>query len=164
MRLDITLILEIVTFFILLFLLHKFVFKGLVSTLDKRKDYIAKNLADVDRLKKETELRQQKAEELLLEAKRTALSIKEEAFAYGERLKEEKAGQAEAEAAKIRQKAAQELAGYINKVKEELKGYAAELSFEIAAKILAAEVDKNKHKDLVEASLKQFDEQGRDRF
>ena len=164
MEINLTLILEVITFFILLFLLNKFVFRGLVKMLDERKQHIEKNLKDIKQLREEASGDREKTKELLLEAKKTALSIKEEAFAYSEKFKEQKAKEAEKEAQEIREKAQEELSLYLNKVKEELKRYSGELSFQIAAKILAQEIDKNKHKDLVEESLKDLYEQRSDYF
>jgi F-type H+-transporting ATPase subunit b len=159
MNFNLTLILEIVTFLILLFLLNKFVFRILVKKLDERKQYIDNNLDQIERLKKEAWQDRQEASGDLLEAKKEALKIKEEAFLHSEKLKEAKADQARKEAQKIQDKAREEVASYVEKVKEELKGYACELSFDIAAKILAKEVDRKKHKDLVEESLRSLHEQ-----
>jgi F-type H+-transporting ATPase subunit b len=144
MNFNLTLILEIVTFLILLFLLNKFVFRILVKKLDERKQYIDNNLDQIERLKKEAWQDRQEASGDLLEAKK---------------LKEAKADQARKEAQKIQDKAREEVVSYVEKVKEELKGYACELSFDIAAKILAKEVDRKKHKDLVEESLRSLHEQ-----
>ena len=160
MRIDLTLILQLVSFGILLFLLNKFVLGQVITMLDQRRESIRKKLDEADRLQRQAEEERKKAEAQLLETKKQALAIKEEAFAYGERLKEEQQSQARQEAERIREKAVKDLDLYVAKVKDELKRLSGELSFEIASKILAKEVDKKKHKQLVEESLKVLYEQG----
>lgn len=159
MDFNLTLVLEVVTFFILLFLLNKFVFTPLVKKLDERKQHIDDSLKDIDRLKQEASKDKEDTKAFLLEAKKTALKIKEEAFSYGEKLKEEAQVQAAQEAQKMRERGLKDLDLYLDKVKEELRMLSGELSFEIASKILAQEIDRKKHKDLVEESLQVLHEQ-----
>jgi F-type H+-transporting ATPase subunit b len=163
MNVNLTLVLELITFFILLFLLNKFVFRHVVKMIEQRQRYIEKNVADVEKLKKEASVDRQQAEERLAEAKRIAIEVKEDAFSLGEKLKERKAKEAEQEASRIKEKAKQEIDLYLNKVKEQLKEYSVDLSFRIARKIIEEEIDIEKHKRLVKKSLKELNETGDDR-
>ena len=159
MEFDLTLVLEVVTFFILFFLLHRFAFRPLVQKLDERKEHIEGNLNEIEGLKKAAAQDKEDAKALLVEAKKQALVIKEEAFAYGERLKEQQQAEGRQEAERMRDKAVEDLDLYVEKVKEDLRRLSGELSFEIASKILAKEIDRKKHKQLVEESLKVLYEQ-----
>ncbi|HIE36138.1 MAG TPA: hypothetical protein EYP89_02755 [Candidatus Omnitrophica bacterium] len=84
MSINLTLILEVVSFFILFFLLHKFVFRHILEILEKRRFYIENNLKNIEKLKKEIEEREKEAKGNLEEAKRAVLKIKEEARIWAE--------------------------------------------------------------------------------
>jgi F-type H+-transporting ATPase subunit b len=159
MKVDLTLLLELISFGILLFLLHKFVWSHVVKLLDQRRQHVAKSLKEADVLKQQAEEDRKEAQAHLLETKKKALQIKEEAFLYSEKVKEKKTKQAEEEAVRIQKKARQEMAGLIARAKESLKKYSSDLSFQIAEKIIGAEVDKKRHAKLIEKSLKELNEE-----
>lgn len=159
MRIDLTLLLQLVGFGILLFLLNKFVLGRVIAMLDERRQSIEKKLEEADSLKRQAEKERKEAETHLLETKKQALRIKEEAFLYSERVKEEKARQAEADAARTATKAQEELDASVARAREALTKYSADLSFEIAEKIVGAEVDRKKHAKLVEESIRQLNEE-----
>ncbi|UCC95201.1 MAG: F0F1 ATP synthase subunit B [Candidatus Omnitrophota bacterium] len=156
MNINLTLILEIVIFVILLLLLQRFVFRHLLQMLERRKSYVENNLVEIEKLKKETGHQAQQAQEQLEEAKRRALQIKEEANTYSQEYRGKKKVEAEKEIVYMKKKAEKEIAFQLEKSKQKLQQHSLELSFMIAEKILKKEIDHKKHAKLLQESLKEL--------
>ena len=160
MNINLTLVLNVITFFILLFLLKKFLFRHILKMMEKRKDYVKKSLDEVERLKREFSKDREQAKKELERTKRDALRIKEEALIFSEEYKEKKKEEVEKDILHLKKKAHEDMQLQLAKIKEDLKGYSLELSFKIAEKILKEEIDRKKHDKLLKESLKKLHEQG----
>ena len=158
MSINLTLILEVVSFFILFFLLHKFVFRHILEILEKRRFYIENNLKNIEKLKKEIEEREKEAKGNLEEAKRTVLKIKEEARIWAEEFRSKKEKEIEKELEKLKEKSEKEIAYERKKVKEYLKNCSLEIAFFLTQKILKREIDKEKHKEILNDFLKIYEQ------
>lgn len=162
MNINLTLVLNVITFFILLFLLQRFVFRYVLEMIEKRKDYIRKSLDDIEKLKAEFSQDRAQAQKELNEAKRHALTIKEEAIKSSEEYKERKEAETKKELERLKDKSQEEINFQVEKAKQDLKDYSLTLSFKIAEKILQSEVDEKKHNRILEESIKELDEKGYD--
>ena len=158
MSINLTLILEVISFFILLFLLHKFVFRHILEILEKRRSYIENNLKNIEKLKKEIEEREKEAKDNLEEAKKTALKIKEEAQIWAQEFRSRKEKEIEREIEKLKEKVEKEVVYEKEKVKEYLENYSLEIAFFVAQKILKREIDKSKHKEILDDFLKIYEQ------
>jgi F-type H+-transporting ATPase subunit b len=158
MSINLTLILEVISFFILLFLLHKFVFRHILEILEKRRFYIESNLKNIEKLKKEIEEKEREAKDNLEEAKKIALKIKEEARIWAEEFRGKKEKEIEKEIEKLKEKAEKEIVYEKEKAKEYLKNYSLEIAFFVAQKILKREIDKEKHKSILDDFLKIYEQ------
>jgi F-type H+-transporting ATPase subunit b len=158
MSINLTLILEVISFFILLFLLHKFVFRHILEILEKRRNYVENNLKDIEKLKREIGEKEKEAKSSLEEAKKVALKIKEEAKIWAEEFRSEKGKEIEKEIEKLKEKAEKEVVYEKEKAKEYLKNYSLEIAFFVAQKILKREIDKSKHKEILDDFLKIYEQ------
>lgn len=156
MNINLTLLLDLIGFLILLVLLQKFVYRPLLQLMDKRRDSIEKDLCQTQQLKEESTKDREKALQELQEAKKAALTIKEEAFMSSEEYKEKKRIEAEKDAKQERKKAKEEIELLLEKAKEELQQYSLDLSFTIAEKILKEKISKEKHDKLLQEGLKKL--------
>ena len=154
MNLNATLIIEVLSFLILLGLLIKFLYRPVLNVLDKRAEEIKeanqKIRENLDLAGKERE----RTRQILAESKSQALQIKEKAGLGAEQLRQKIISQARDEAARTLRASQQEIVNQTKKAKEELKAEAIDLSLKAAEKILrrkfASEDQKRLIKELTE--------------
>ena len=156
MNLDLTLILEIISFFLLLWLLKKFVFAKVLVIMDKRAGTIKDTLAEIERLREEAHANHLKVSQELLEIKQKALQIKNQTFLEVQQYRAQKMEAAQKESEEIIKKAKEDVAAVIEEAKQQVRSYAAEIAFAIAKKILEEEITPQKHKKIIEESLKEW--------
>lgn len=154
MSLNATLIIEVLSFLVLLGLLIKFLYRPVLNVLDKRaaeiKEANQKIQENLDLAGKERE----RTRQILAESKNQALQIKEKAGLGAEQLRQKIISQARDEAARTLRASQQEIVNETKKAREELKAEAIDLSLKAAEKILrrkfASEDQKRLIKELTE--------------
>jgi len=156
MNINLTLILQLVSFAVFVWFTMKFVWPPLVKAMDERKAKIADGLAAAERGVHEQELAQERAKEVLHDAKAQAAEIKADAEKRAVMIVEEAKGKAQEEGARQLAAAQAEIEQETNKAREELRGKVAELAMAGAEKILRKEIDAEAHKDIVEAVANQI--------
>jgi F-type H+-transporting ATPase subunit b len=156
MNINLTLIAQLVSFAVFVWFTMKFVWPPLVKAMDERKAKIADGLAAAERGAHEQELAQERAKEVLHEAKAQAAEIKANAEKQAVMIVEEAKGKAQEEGARQLAAAQAEIEQETNKAREQLRGKVAELAMAGAEKILRKEIDANAHKDIVEAVANQI--------
>jgi len=156
MNINLTLIAQLVSFAVFVWFTMKFVWPPLVRAMDERKAKIADGLAAAERGAHEQELAQERAKEVLLEAKQQAAEIKANAEKQAVMIVEEAKGKAQEEGARQLAAAKAEIEQESNKAREQLRSKVAELALAGAEKILRKEIDADAHKDIVEAVANQI--------
>jgi F-type H+-transporting ATPase subunit b len=156
MNINLTLIVQLLSFAVFVWFTMKFVWPPLVKAMDERKAKIADGLAAAERGQHEQVLAQERATETLHEAKRQAAEIKAKAERQAAQLIEEAKEKAQAEGARQLAAAKAEIEQEANKAREQLRGKVAELALAGAEKILRREIDAEAHKDIVEAVAEQI--------
>ena len=156
MNINLTLILQLVSFAVFVWFTMKFVWPPLVKAMDERKAKIADGLAAAERGAHEQELARERAKEVLHEAKAQAAEIKANAEKQAAMIVEEAKGKAQEEGARQLAAAQAEIEQETNKAREALRGKVAELAMAGAEKILRKEIDAEAHKDIVEAVANQI--------
>ena len=154
MSLNATLIIEVVSFLILLGLLLKFLYRPVLNILDKRAEEIKEANRKIQENLCLAEKERERTQQLLAESKNQALKIKEKAGLDAEQLRQKIISQARDEAARTLRASQQEILNQAKKAKEELKAEAIDLSLKAAEKILrrkfASEDQKRLIKELTE--------------
>lgn len=118
------LIAQAVNFVLVAFVIYRFGFKGILSTIQEREKQISDSLKHAEKIKLELEETERKQKETLqeasLEAKKTVTGAQEQAKSYIEGQKEDARKQAEEIIAKAKESTALERERVLNEAKDEI--------------------------------------------
>ncbi|MEM1243527.1 MAG: F0F1 ATP synthase subunit B [Pseudomonadota bacterium] len=156
MELNATLFGQMITFALFIWFTMRFVWPPLVKAMETRKNKIADGLAAAERGKRELELAQHKAADMMRDAKIQAADIVEQANQRANRIVEDAKAQARVEGEKLIKLSKDEIAQERLKAKQELKNQVAIIAIAGAEKILGQQVDKTSNKALVEKMIEDF--------
>jgi F-type H+-transporting ATPase subunit b len=127
----------------------RYVWPPIAGAMAERQDKIAEGLAAADRAGHDLEIAQQQVDEQLAEAKREAAGIIEAANKRAQAVVEEAKDTASTEAERVKAAAAAEIEQERARAQEQLLTQVSALALAGAEKILAAEIDADKHSDLL---------------
>lgn len=156
MNINFTLITQMIAFAVFVAFCMKYVWPPIVKALDERTNKIAEGLAAAERGRHEQELGEQRALDLMREAKGNAADIVSQAQKRYNDILDEAKRDAQAEAERIITAAHAEIEQDANRAREELRERMAMLAVAAAEKILQKEIDANAHKAIVDAFAKQI--------
>jgi F-type H+-transporting ATPase subunit b len=149
-NINMTLIGQLVTFVVFVMFCMKYVWPHIMAAMEERAEKIADGLAAADRANHDLELAQGKAVERLKEAKDEAAGIVDAAHKRANQIVEESKDQARVEGDRIKEAAHAEIDQEVNRAREHLRGQVASLALAGAEKVLAAEIDIQRHSELVD--------------
>ena len=145
----------IVVFSLLLVVLKKYAWKPILSAVDERNKSIEDALKAADKAKEEMLSLNADNERILMEAKKERDILLKEGREIKDNIIAEAKDKAKIEADKILITAKEQINNEKMKAITELKNQVAEMSIDIAEKILKSELsDKNKQKELIAEALK----------
>lgn len=144
---------QTVNFLILLFILHRILYKPVRSFLDERTAAIESEIKHAEKRNEEAAELRSRLETELAESKNTAREYMENAERRSEQMRERLLDEARTEADQIRRRTKEELEQEREKVKAELRQQAADLSLLIAGRIVRETMDEDKQGDLVDDIL-----------
>jgi F-type H+-transporting ATPase subunit b len=145
-----------ITFALLVWFTMKYVWPPLMQAMEDRKKKIAEGLAAGEKGKHEMELAEKRATNVLREAKDQAADIVSRAQKQASEHIDESKQVARQEGDRIKTAAMAEVDREIQKAKEGLRQQVAILAVDAAQQILQKEVDKDKHKDIIDNLGKQL--------
>lgn len=154
MNLNFTLVLQVISFLILLGLLTRFLYKPLLGYLDERAGNIRKLIEGAEKDRKKAETDRKASQEELRRTKEEVLALKESTTGEADKEKIKTIDEAKKQALAIIEKAELEVKREITRTKDEAKKDLATLSVEIARKILGREVKEADHKKVIKEALK----------
>ncbi len=143
----------VVTFFVLLFVLAKFAWRPLLDALAKRENAIKDAVESAQKLKEESERLVAEYEARIHQAQSEAKAIVDEGRRDGEVLRKETLDKAREEAQASLERAKREIALATDAAIEKLRGTTADLSIEIASKVVRKNLDSAENRRLVKESL-----------
>lgn len=149
MNLNATLVAQMVVFFILWWVVAKFIWPPLVKALDERAKKIADGLAAADKGKAELELANKRVDQALTEARNEGAQRIADAEKRAQMSAEEIKQNAQAEAARIIAQAKAEAEQQTVRARESLRDQVAVLAVKGAEQILKREVNAQVHADLL---------------
>ncbi len=149
MNLNLTLVLQLITFAVFVWFCRKFIWPFLIAAMRERQKTIADGLAAAERAEKDLNLAQQRAADQLKQAKEEARQIIEQARLRGTQMVEEAKNDARAEGERQKEAARAEIDQEVNRAKEALRSQVAVLAVAGAERILQASVDRNRHSELL---------------
>jgi F-type H+-transporting ATPase subunit b len=145
----------VVIFILLLVILKKFAWKPILKAVDDRNNSITEALSSAEKAKAEMEQLSANNEKILQEARIERDSIIKEARAIKENTISEAKNKASIEAEKIILSAKEQISNEKMKAMTALKNEIADISIQMAEKILKSELkDEKSQKKLIEETLK----------
>lgn len=156
MEINATLIGQSLVFILLVWFTMRFVWPPLTRAMAERQKTIADGLAAAERGKRELELAEKRALEVLKKAKSDAQEIIGLAEKRAAEVTDEAKSSARTEAERIVHAARGDIEQEANRAREALRERLAELAVLGAARILEKEIDPKAHARLLEAVVKQL--------
>lgn len=151
MNVTATLFGQMITFAVLVWFIHRFLWGPLTRMLAERNKRIADGLAAAERGRRELEMAGKRSAETLRDTKQQAAEIIAQAEKRALRVIEEAKHAAKAEGDRVTAGAKAEIAQEVSRAKEALRSQVSALAVAGAEKILRREVDAKAHADLLQA-------------
>lgn len=149
---------QIVNFLLLVFLLHRLLYRPVLNMLDQRKERIREGQEAAQQARTEAEQLRAEYERQLEESRAHARKIIEDATAAAERLREESVANAQQEAQRILEKGQEELRAEVAHARRELRQEVATLSVAVAGKLIQESLDSEKNRELTARLVADLDE------
>jgi F-type H+-transporting ATPase subunit b len=147
---------QLILFVALVLLLKKFAWKPILNAVNEREEGILKALESAENARKEMQNLTADNERILKEARIERDAMLKEAREMKDSIITEAKGEAHAQATKVIEQAKATIESEKHAAIAEIKNQVAELSLEIAEKVMRSELsDKNKQIKLVEEMLKE---------
>ena len=134
----------------------RFVVPRANQLLEDRSNAIQSRLEEAEQAKQEAQQARENYEQRLAEARAEADRIIEEARSDAERVRNERVSQAEEEARQIVSEAREEAEAERSRMVAGLRGEMAELSVELAERIVQKEIDRATHQELVDSYINEL--------
>jgi len=150
MNMNMTILGQMISFIIFVYLCMKLVWPPLTAALAERQKKIAEGLDAADKAARELKTAQESVEAALQESKAQAATLIEQANKRASQIVDEAKDTATVEADRIKAAAAADVEQEVNRAKEALRAQVATLVVAGAEKILGASIDVNNHQELVD--------------
>lgn len=150
----------LIAFLIVLFLLAKYGFPVITGMVEKRKQYIDESLKSAREANEKLANIQAECQALLKEAQTRQSQILKDATATRDKIVNQSKDKAQEEATRIIEDARRQIQAEQEKAQRELRSQVAELSIQIASKILARDLQKeNEQTQWIDQILDQISEE-----
>ena len=144
---------EVVSFAILLFVLYKFAFPGILSVLEEREKKIKESLDQAERHRSDAERKLTEYEAKLAAASREAEGSLSAAKVRAQRLMEENEQRLAAEAERIKGDATREIDHERRKAIQEIRSQTTDLALMVAEKVVQRSLSDADHRRLADEAL-----------
>jgi F-type H+-transporting ATPase subunit b len=144
---------EVVSFGILLFVLYKFAFPGILSALEEREKKIKDSLDQAERHRSDAERKLKEYEAKLAAASRDAEGVLSAAKERAQRLMEENEQRLTAEAERIKGDATREIDHERRKAVQDIRSQTTELALLVAEKVVQRSLTDADHRRLADEAL-----------
>lgn len=155
MNVTATLFGQMITFVIFVWFIKAYLWEPLTKAMDDRSNKIADGLAAAEKGQQKIEQAEIQFTTRIDQAKTKASSIISDAEQQSKNIVDEARTIAKDEAAKIAKSSSQQLEQEINSAREKLKADVAEMAIMCAEKIIAKEINKKSHDEIIDEVTKQ---------
>ena len=155
MNVTATLFGQMITFVIFVWFIKAYLWEPLTKAMDDRSNKIADGLAAAEKGQQKIEQAEIQFTTRIDEAKTKASGIITDAEQQSKNIVDEARTIAKDEAAKIAKSSSQRLEQEINSAREKLKADVAEMAIMCAEKIIAKEINKKSHDEIIDEVTKQ---------
>ena len=146
------------SFLLLIFLVKKYAWGNITSILDARAEKITNDIDEAEAARQKAEELASKREEELAGSRKEAASIVENAKETAEKNKSQILSEATQEAVRLKEKAQQEIAHNKEKALNSIKGDVADLTVNLASKLLSQQLDAEAQRQLIDRYLDELGE------
>ena len=144
------------SFLLLIVLIKKFAWGNITSIFEERAKKISDDIDSAESARKNAEVLEQKREEALAGSREEAATIVETAKETAEKNKASILADTTEEVSRLKQKANQEIAQSKADALKSIKGDVADLSIDLASKIIGQTLDKEAQSELIDRYIKQL--------
>src|SRR6185295_19930135 len=155
-----TIIWTLITFVILLFLLKRFAWGPLLALLDEREKTVKDSLEAAERARAEADETLRKNQEILAGARRETQALLEQGRKESETLRAEILAQARQEAQGLVEQGKRQIQFEQKQAFDSLRGQVADLAIGAAERLIRADLDDARHRQLVADYVKNLNESG----
>ena len=145
MNINLTLFGQTITFILFVWFCLKFIWPHILKAMDDRKTRIADGLAAGERGRHEQELAEQRAVEVIREAKDQAKEILAQAHKRGDEIVDDAKVDGRAEGERMLRAAEAEMEQQMNQAREQLRADVVKLALQGAQQVLGRDVDEKAH-------------------
>lgn len=145
---------QAVNFVLLLVILQRLAYKPVLKMLKERTDKIDKSIKHAQKIEEELKNTEEIKLAEIKKVKKESQEIIKEAYEISEKRSQESIEKTKAKTQEIVEKAKQEIKAEKENSVQEAKKEIADISIQIAGKIIGKNIDENKQKDLVNDVLK----------
>ncbi len=149
MNINLTLIVQMLVFIVLIWFTMKFVWPMILGPMEERSKKIALGLAAADRGEESLAKARDEAETIVRAARERASQIIDQANHHANELVEQAKGTATSEAVRIKAAAEQQTELESSRARESLRREVAQIAVQAASKLLEREIDPKTHADLL---------------
>ena len=150
MNINLTLIVQMVVFIVLIWFTMKFVWPMILGPMDERARKIATGLAAASKSEKDLAEAEARSKEILREARDRAAQIVDMAGKRSNEIVEEAKGTAASEAQRLVAQAHDEVTRESSRAREQLSKEVGKLAVEGASRLLGREIDPKTHAELLD--------------
>lgn len=145
-------------FVILLLLIKKFAWGNITAIFEKRAKKISDDIDEAERARNSAQKLEKEREQKLLSSRQEAQSIIQTAKDSASKSRQNILAEAESEAQRKKQQANQDIAQSKSEALANVKDDVADLSLQIASKILGKELTKEGHQELINSFVEKLGE------
>ena len=149
------LVVFVINFIILFVLLRLFLYKPVLKMLDERAKRTAESMEQAEATKKEYEQARVEVQKQIEKGRQEGQAFIAQAMQVGERLKEESRQEAQKQAQVIIDRTRTELEAERDKIVGDLRREFVDISISAAEKVIKETLDKEKHRKLIEETLRE---------
>jgi F-type H+-transporting ATPase subunit b len=150
MDLAFTLVIQGVVFFVVAWVVWKFIWPGILDKIEIRQKKIADGLAAAAKSEKDLSESEKRSKELIREARERAAQIVDQAGKRSNEIVEEAKGTASNEAQRLVAQAHEEVLRETSRAREGLAREVGKLAVEGASRLLGREIDAKTHAELLD--------------
>jgi len=148
-----TVIVELITFLIMLVILARYVYPEIVKLAEVRQLAIAQQLKEAEQARAEAEQRLKEAQAKLEDARKTAQSVIDAATKSGEQLRQELKQKAEEESKRTIEAARKEIEAERERAVQSVRSEVANLVIAATEKVIGETLDDEKHRRLIDKAI-----------
>ena len=152
---NLTVLIADVAFFLLLFLIARYLYRPIMQVLEARTQRIAEGLRAAEEAKKDRAAAEKEYQERLAEARREGHALLDRIANQGEDLRKQLETKARTQADGLIAKARAEIQQERDKAVQDLRAQVADLALLAAGRIIGESLDAKKHRELIERAIQE---------